>query len=90
MEIERVLGKSGLLPKDDPAKASTEGAGEPGGVSSDAASALRSAAALHQVSLANPRLRELAAEIGSDVPFLWGLMDRSPLWLLAEQGAVSS
>ena len=49
-----------------------------GGASSDAASALRSAAALHQVSLTDPRLRELAAEIGSDVPFFMGFDGAEP------------
>lgn len=50
-----------------------------GGASSDAASALRSAAVLHQISLTDPRLRELAAEVGSDVPFFMGIDGLEPI-----------
>ncbi|MDG2222441.1 MAG: 4-(cytidine 5'-diphospho)-2-C-methyl-D-erythritol kinase, partial [Rubripirellula sp.] len=50
-----------------------------GGASSDAASALRCAAVLHQVPLTDPQLRELAAEIGSDVPFFMGIDGLEPI-----------
>jgi 4-diphosphocytidyl-2-C-methyl-D-erythritol kinase len=43
-----------------------------GGASSDAASALLCAAALCEISASDPRLWELAAELGSDVPFFLG------------------
>jgi 4-diphosphocytidyl-2-C-methyl-D-erythritol kinase len=44
-----------------------------GGASSDAASALRCAAALCGIPLGATELSEIAAEIGSDVPFFMGL-----------------
>src|SRR6056297_2382729 len=43
-----------------------------GGASSDAASALRCAAALCEIELDHPDLFELAAKLGSDVPFFLG------------------
>ncbi len=43
-----------------------------GGASSDAASALRCAAALCRIPLAAPELTSIAADIGSDVPFFLG------------------
>ncbi len=44
-----------------------------GGASSDAASALRCAAALCEISPNSPELQAIAAEVGSDVPFFLGL-----------------
>ncbi|MEM9586387.1 MAG: hypothetical protein AAGA03_03825, partial [Planctomycetota bacterium] len=44
-----------------------------GGASSDAASALRSAALLHGIDPTDDRLLAIAAEIGSDVPFFFGV-----------------
>lgn len=44
-----------------------------GGASSDAASAIRCAAALCDVPMDSPELTTIAAEIGSDVPFFLGL-----------------
>lgn len=44
-----------------------------GGASSDAAAAIRGAAAFAKVPLEDPRLWELAAELGSDVPFFLGI-----------------
>lgn len=44
-----------------------------GGASSDAASALRSAAALCNIPAGSRRLYEIAEQIGSDVPFFLGL-----------------
>ena len=43
-----------------------------GGASSDAAGALRAAAAIHGVPPDDHRLHEIAAKIGSDVPFFMG------------------
>jgi 4-diphosphocytidyl-2-C-methyl-D-erythritol kinase len=43
-----------------------------GGASSDAAAALRCCAALCEIPLHTPQLWEIAAEIGSDVPFFLG------------------
>jgi len=44
-----------------------------GGASSDAASALRCAAALCDIPLDTPQLTEIATAVGSDVPFFLGL-----------------
>lgn len=44
-----------------------------GGASSDAAAAIRAAAAFSGISLEDPRLWELAAQLGSDVPFFLGI-----------------
>lgn len=46
-----------------------------GGASSDAASALAAAARLCGVPLADPRIAQIAADLGSDVPFFLGLGD---------------
>jgi 4-diphosphocytidyl-2-C-methyl-D-erythritol kinase len=46
-----------------------------GGASSDAAAALRAAASLWGVATRDVRLRALAAELGSDVPFFLGVED---------------
>ncbi|TWT76589.1 4-diphosphocytidyl-2-C-methyl-D-erythritol kinase [Planctomycetes bacterium CA13] len=56
-----------------------------GGASSDAAAALRCAAALHGIPLHNPELTVLAAEIGSDVPFFLGI-DRHSCQAARAQG----
>ena len=50
-----------------------------GGASSDAASALRCCAALCEVPLSDPQLWEIAASIGSDVPFFLGVVDDTGL-----------
>ena len=50
-----------------------------GGASSDAASALRCAATLCDIPLDTPQLTELAAAIGSDVPFFLGLGGETPI-----------
>lgn len=50
-----------------------------GGASSDAASALLCAARLHEIPANTPRLRQLAAELGSDVPFFLGLEGEGPI-----------
>ncbi len=60
-----------------------------GGASSDAASALRCAAKLHGLALDDPQLTALAAEIGSDVPFLWASTASSPLALHGEPEGAS-
>jgi 4-diphosphocytidyl-2-C-methyl-D-erythritol kinase len=46
-----------------------------GGASSDAAAALRCAAALCQIDPYDPGIYQIATEIGSDVPFFLGLAD---------------
>lgn len=43
-----------------------------GGASSDAASALRLAAKLHKIAPTRPEMREIAASLGSDIPFFLG------------------
>lgn len=48
-----------------------------GGASSDAASALAAAARLCGVPLGDPRIGQVAAELGSDVPFFLGLDGRA-------------
>ena len=50
-----------------------------GGASSDAASALLCAARLHQIPSSTPLLHEIAAELGSDVPFFLGLEGEGPI-----------
>ena len=50
-----------------------------GGASSDAASALLCAARLCEIPADTPRLSELAAKIGSDVPFFLGMGGTDPI-----------